>query len=59
MSTAKELKAIKTEISSEDFEGRTDKTNQIIFTIDPSDAKDIDESDQIGLTSFDYFISFY
>lgn len=53
----KELKTIKTEVSSEDFEGRTDKTNQIIFTIDPSDAKDIDDAVSLEREDENYRLS--
>ncbi len=42
--TIKELDTIKEEVTEEDKVGRTDLTNQVIFTIDGDDTKDIDDA---------------
>ena len=39
-----ELKSIPTSVSPEELEGRTDLRNQMIFTIDGDDTKDIDDA---------------
>ncbi len=49
--TKEEVKSIPSEISNKDFIGRKDLTNEIIFTIDGIDTKDID--DAIGLKILD------
>lgn len=46
-----EVKSIPGEISDKDYIGRTDLTNEVIFTIDGIDTKDID--DAIGLKILD------
>ena len=40
----KELESIPSEVSSQELEGRRDLTNQMIFTIDGDDTKDIDDA---------------
>lgn len=54
---ARELKAIKKEVTAEDFNGRTDRTNQVIFTIDPSDAMDIDDAISLEKEGENYRLS--
>ncbi len=40
----KELDSIKSEVDVEDLKGREDLTNEVIFTIDGDDTKDIDDA---------------
>ncbi len=49
--TKKEVKKIPKEVLRSDYEGREDLTNEMIFTIDGKDTKDID--DAIGLKILD------
>lgn len=49
--TKEYVKSIPSEVLESDYEGRTDLTNEIIFTIDGKDTKDID--DAIGLKILD------
>ena len=49
--TIKELDKIPEEVTDNDLKGRKDLTNEIIFTIDGADTKDID--DAISLTKHD------
>ena len=44
----KELENIPNEVSSDDFENRKDLTNELIFTIDGADTKDIDDAISIN-----------
>ena len=44
----KELENIPNEVSSDDFENRKDLTNELIFTIDGADTKDIDDAININ-----------
>lgn len=46
-----EVKSLPTEVLKSDYEGREDLTNEMIFTIDGKDTKDID--DAIGLKILD------
>lgn len=47
----KELENIPNEVSDEDLAGRKDLTNQMIFTIDGDDTKDIDDAISLDETS--------
>lgn len=53
----KELKKIKTEVTAEDFEGREDRTGQLVFTIDPPDAMDIDDAIALEIVDGKYKLS--
>ena len=45
--TMKEVKSLPTEVLKSDYNCRTDISNEMIFTIDGIDTKDIDDS--VGL----------
>ena len=49
--TMNEVKSLPTEVLKSDFKGRTDISNEMIFTIDGKDTKDID--DAVGLKMLD------
>lgn len=47
--TKKEVASLPKEVSKSEFEGRVDLTDQMIFTIDGSDTKDIDDAVSINI----------
>jgi len=49
--TMNEVKSLPTEVLENDYKGRTDISNEMIFTIDGKDTKDID--DAVGLKMLD------
>ena len=49
--TMNEVKSLPTEVLKSDYKGRTDISNEMIFTIDGKDTKDID--DAVGLKMLD------
>ena len=51
-----ELDSIPTEVSEEDKKGRRDLTNEIIFTIDGDDTKDIDDAISIKKNKDNYIL---
>ena len=53
-----ELKKIPTEVNESDLKGRTDLTNELIFTIDGDDTKDIDDAISIKKID-DYYLAIY
>ena len=55
-----EISKIKDTVSSEDFVGRKDKTNENIYTIDGEDAKDLDDGVSVKkLDDGNYLLSVY
>ena len=55
-SVINELDSIPTEVSEEDKKGRRDLTNEIIFTIDGDDTKDIDDAISIKKNKDNYIL---
>ena len=54
--TNKEIDNIPTEVSPEELEGRTDLTNEMIFTIDGKDTKDIDDAISLDFKNGNYVL---
>lgn len=55
-STIRELKSIPDEVSEADLKNRKDLTNEMIFTIDGDDTKDIDDAISVKKDGDDYIL---
>lgn len=53
----KEIKELQKEVIEEDFATRADKTHQKIFSIDPEDAKDLDDAVGLEKVGGNYLLS--